>query len=186
MKFTSFCAFLFERDMPCCYQSVPTGTGDWHRCLWVPTKSFMRKALHPPLRPLEMPIYKGIEAWWGCLQPSTTPHHPSTNLACSANQFDGYRLRNETFHGQLPTCNRLFGLKDSNVSYLSLWHIKILLVWSKSRFFQDYLDDSEILCIFAAWKEKPSRATMCGTVAWLRKQRWWAIRPCRLVSFTQT
>jgi len=37
------------------------------------------------------------------------------------------------------------------------------------------------MSIFAVWKEKPSRATMCGTVAsvW-----WWAIRPCRLVSFT--
>ena len=50
-------------------------------------------------------------------------HQPSTNLACSANQFDGYRLRNETFHGQLPTCDRLFGLKGSDVSHLSLWHM---------------------------------------------------------------
>ena len=51
-------------------------------------------------------------------------HQPSTNLACSANQFDGYRLRNETFHSQLPTCDRLFGLKGSDVSHLSLWHTK--------------------------------------------------------------
>ena len=39
----------------------------------------------------------------------------------------------------------------------------------------------EICLSLHIWKEKPGRATMCGTVAsvW-----WWAIRPCRLVSFT--
>ena len=43
------------------------------------------------------------------------------------------------------------------------------------------LGGMEIIPNFATWKKKPGRATMCGTVAsvW-----WWAIRPCRLVSFT--
>ena len=43
------------------------------------------------------------------------------------------------------------------------------------------LEDKRKISIFATWKEKPSRATMCGTVA---SAWWWAIRPCRLVSFT--
>ena len=50
------------------------------------------------------------------------------------------------------------------------------------KFSQKSLEVSETYRIFATWKEKPSRATMCGTVA---SAWWWAIRPCRLVSFTR-
>ena len=43
--------------------------------------------------------------------------------------------------------------------------------WDLERFPLKNLELTKILSIFATWKEKPSRATMCGTVAWLWKHR---------------
>ena len=68
-------------------------------------------------------------------------------------------------HDRKPVCSR--AVQTISRTYkqrpITIWYKAI-----NNKKTGNYLEVSKYLPIFAAWKVEPSRATMCGTVAWLQ------------------